>query len=113
MEYRFCPSYKLIEDNTKLISQTPIPELNAYPSQKLKLVRNSDACPKNYPRSVFFSVPPSIFDEFKNQTNTEELIQEINAINKDVKYDQFRKLRNIEFIASASLSNNKIIINFI
>ena len=35
------------------------------------------------------------------------------TMNKDVKYDQFRKLRNIEFIASASLSNNKIIINFI
>ena len=88
LEYRFCPSYKLIEDNSVLISQTPIPELKAYPTQKLKLIRNSDACPKNYPRSVFFSVPPSIFDEFKATTNTEELIEEINAINKDVKYDE-------------------------
>ena len=88
LEYRYCPSYKLIEDNSVLISQTPIPELKAFPQQKLKLIRNSDACPNNYPRSVFFSVPPSIFDEFKETTNTEELIEEINAINKDVKYDE-------------------------
>ena len=88
LEYRFCPSYKQIRDTSLFLSQTNIPELDIYPSQKLRLIKNSKSCPKGSPRAVFFSVPPSIFDEFKNQTNIDELVKEINDINKDVQFDE-------------------------
>ena len=88
LEYRFCPSYKQIKDTSLYLSMTPIPELDAYPSQTIKLIKNSKSCPSGYPRSIFFSVPSSIFDEFKKQTNIKELINEINNINKDVQYDE-------------------------
>ena len=84
LEYRFCPSYKQIRDTSLFLSMTKIPELDAYPFQKLRLIKKSKLCPKNTPRAIFFSVPPSIFDEFKNQTNINELINSINDINKDV-----------------------------
>ena len=86
--YRFCPAYKPIRDTSLPLSMTKIPELDAYTSQTIKLIKNSPQCPAGYPRSVFFSVPPSIFDEFKNQTNVDELISEINEINKDVEYEE-------------------------
>jgi hypothetical protein len=67
---------------------TKITELDAYSSQTIKLVKNSPSCPAGYPRTLFFSVPPSVFDEFKNQTDVNELISEINEINKDVEYEE-------------------------
>ena len=88
LEWRFCPSYKQIKDTSLPLSMTKIPELDAYPSQTIKLVKNSPLCPIGYPRTLFFSVPPSIFDEFKNQTDVEQLISEINDINKDVEYEE-------------------------
>ena len=88
LEYRFCPSYKQIKDSSLPLSMTKIPELDAYSSQTIKLVKNSPSCPKGYPRTLFFSVPPSIFDEFKNQTDVNLLISEIKEINKDVEYEE-------------------------
>ena len=88
LEYRFTPSYKQIRDTSLFLSMTSIPELDAYPSQKLRLMKNSKSCPIGYPRAIFFSVPSSIFDQFKYQTNVNELIKEINNINKDVEYDE-------------------------
>ena len=87
LEYRFCPLYKPIKENP-LKSMSPIPEIEVYDYQKLKLIKNSDSCPSNYPRTIFFSVPPSIFDEFKNITDINKLIHDIENINKDVKYDE-------------------------
>jgi hypothetical protein len=87
-EYRFCPSYKQIKDTSLPLSMTKITELDAYSSQTIKLVKNSPSCPAGYPRTLFFSVPPSVFDEFKNQTDVNELISEINEINKDVEYEE-------------------------
>ena len=82
----FCPTYKKIVDEP-LISMRPIPELNFYQSQKLKLIKNPPIC-KNLPRTIFFSVPPDIFDKEKRNTNINLLINELNEINKDVKYDE-------------------------
>ena len=87
LEYRFCPLYKQIKYNP-FKSMTPIPELNVYESQKLKVFKNSESCPPGNPRGIFFSVPPSIFDEYKNETNINELINDLNNINKDVEYDE-------------------------
>ena len=87
LEFRFCPLYKPIKDKP-FKSMTPIPEIDVYENQKLRLVKNSASCPSGYPRSIFFSVPPSIFDEFKNETNTTELIYELQEINKDVEYEE-------------------------
>ena len=88
LEYRFCPSYKQIKDTSLPISMTKITELDAYSSQTFKLVKNGPMCPPNYPRTLFFSVPPSIFEEFKNQTDVSELINELEQINKDVEYEK-------------------------
>ena len=93
LEYRFCPSYKQIKEKT-LKSLSHIPELDVYEYQKLKLLKNSEFCPSGTPRTIFFSVPPTIFDEFKNETNTTELIHEIQNINKDVKYDEIILYKN-------------------
>ena len=87
LEYRFCPLYKQIKYKP-LKSMTPIPELNAYEYQKIKLLKNPEVCASNIPRTIFFQVPPSIFDEFSNQTNITELKYELGQINKDVKYDE-------------------------
>ena len=80
LEYRFCPSYKQIRDTSLYLSMTAIPELDVYPFQKLRLIKKSKFCPKNTPRAIFFSVPPSIFDEFKNHINVTDLIDSINEI---------------------------------
>ena len=87
-EYRFCPSYKQIKDTSLPLSMTKIPELDAYESQTFKLAKNGPQCPQGYPRSLFFSVPPSVFDEFKNQTDVVELIKELEEINKNVEYEE-------------------------
>ena len=83
----FCPVYKEIKDNP-LISMTTIPELNFYKSQKIRLLRNPPSCKKYIPRTIFFSVPPSIFDKEKKNTNVNALINELNEINKNVEYDE-------------------------
>ena len=88
LEYRFCPSYKQIKDTSLFLAQTNIPEIDMYTSQKLRLIKNSKSCLKGTPRAIFFSVPPNIFDEYKNQTNVNELIKELNDINKDVQFDE-------------------------
>ena len=87
LEYRFCPLYKTIKEKP-LKSLIPIPELEVYEYQKLKLLKNSPICPSDIPRAIFFSVPPNIFDEFKNETNITELVYEIENINKNVEYDE-------------------------
>ena len=71
-----------------LKSLTPIQELDVYEYHKLKFIKNSQFCPSDAPRSIFFSVPPNIFDEFKNETNITELIYKIENINKDEEYDE-------------------------
>ena len=86
LEYRYCPVYFTIKD-TPLLTTIPIPELDLHEKQTLRLIRNSDQCPKGYPRSVFFSVPPNIFDDFKNATDINPSIEELKDINKNVKYD--------------------------
>ena len=88
LEYRFTPAYKKIRDTSLFLSMTAIPELDVYPFQKLRLLKNSKSCNKGFPRAIFFSVPPSIFEEFKDKTNINELIEEINDINKDVEFDE-------------------------
>ena len=87
LEYRFTPLYKPIKD-IQLKSMTPIPEIDAYQYQKLRLIKRAKSCPADIPRAIFFSVPPSIFDEFKDITNINELIKEIQNINKNVEYDE-------------------------
>ena len=81
----FTPSFKLIKD-FQLIGQRPIPELNLYNNQTLKLLKNPPSCKTGTPRTVFFQVPPTIFDEEKNNTNISVLIEELKEINKDVQY---------------------------
>ena len=83
----FCPVYKEIKDNP-LISMTTIPELNFYKSQKIRLLKNPPTCEKYIPRTIFFSVPPSVFDKEKSNTNVDILINELNEINKNVEYDE-------------------------
>ena len=83
----FCPIYKEIKDNP-LISMTTIPELNFYKKQKIRLLKNPPSCKNYIPRTIFFSVPPSIFDKEKKNTNINILINELNEINKNVEYDE-------------------------
>ena len=83
----FTPSFKQIK-NLPLLAKRDIPEINLYQNQTLKLIRNSPSCKKGTPRTVFFQVPPDIFDSEKDQTNITTLINELKEINKDVKYDQ-------------------------
>ena len=86
-ENYFCPLYKGIKDDP-LISMSPIKEIDFYKSQRLKLVKNPPSCKPGIPRTIFFSVPSSIFDQEKKKTNVKPIIQELNEINKDVQYDE-------------------------
>ncbi len=81
-KFRFCPIYKPIRPEYK-IHINPIPELDFYENQTLRLLRNSKLCPTGFPRAIFFSVPQSIFTEFSNKTNITSLIKEIEDINKN------------------------------
>ena len=83
----FTPAFKQIKDNP-LFAKRFIPELNLYQNQKIKLVHNSPSCKPGTPRTVFFQVPPDIFDSQKNNTNILPLINELKEINKDVQYDE-------------------------
>ena len=87
MEYRYCPSYIRIKPEIEK-NKMPIPELDIYNSQKIKLLKRGPHCPNYFPRSVFFTVPESVFDEYKDKKNITELMEETNKINKDVKYDE-------------------------
>ena len=87
LEYRFCPSYRRIKyayDKNEL----PIPELDTYDSIKLKLIKKGKNCPNYFPRNIFFSVPDTIFDEYKNESYTSKIMEEIKSINKDVEYEE-------------------------
>ena len=87
IEYEFCPVFKPIKPEA-LISTTPIPELDLYQNRTIRLIRNSKTCPKNSPRVMFFSVPHSIFDEFKSNPHIQDVINAIDNINKNVEYDE-------------------------
>ena len=86
-QYRYCPAYIDIKPKIET-NQLPIPELDIYNSQKLKLIKRGPHCPNYFPRSIFFTVPESVFDEYKDKKNITELMEDINNINKDVKYDE-------------------------
>ena len=77
----FCPSYKEIKDNP-LISMTTIPELSLYKSQKIKLLKNPSSCKANIPRTLYFSVPPYILDQFKGKNNNSSIL------NENVEYEE-------------------------
>ena len=83
----FTPAFKQIKYQP-LLAQREIPELNLYKNQTLKLLKNSPSCKKGIPRTVFFQVPPDIFESEKNNTNITPLIDELKEINKDVEYDE-------------------------
>ena len=83
----FTPAFKQIK-NLGLLAKREIPELNLYKNQTLKLLKNPSSCKKGNPRTVFFQVPPDIFDENKNETNITLLINELKEINKNVEYDE-------------------------
>ena len=87
LEYRYCPTYINIKYNYDK-NELPIPELDTYKSQNLKLIKNGKNCPNYFPRSIFFTVPESIFDQYKNNSNTTKIIEEIKNINKDVEYEE-------------------------
>ena len=88
LKNHFCPNYNQLYENNIQISMTKIEELERYSSQTFKLVKNSDSCPAGYPRSIYFSVPPSIFDFYKKRINVDEIINELNEINKNVETEE-------------------------
>ena len=89
LQYRFCPTYMSIKGDYEK-NELPIPELDAYNSQKLKLLKKGKYCPTYFPRTVFFTVPESVFDEYKNDphSNTTKIMEEINNINKGIEYEE-------------------------
>ena len=87
LEYRYCPTYINIKHNYDK-NELPIPELDIYNSQSLKLLKNGKNCPNYIPRSILFIVPISIFDQYKNSPNNTKIIEEIKNINKDVQYEE-------------------------
>ena len=87
LEYRYCPTYINIKyDYDK--NELPIPELNNYNSQKLKLLKRGKYCPAYFPRSIFFTVPEAVFDEYKEGSKVTKIMEDINNINKNVEYDE-------------------------
>ena len=83
----FTPSFKQIKD-TSFLTKRNIPELNLYKNQTIKLLKNPPSCKIGTPRTVFFKVPPDIFDKEKNNTNITPLIHELEEMNKDAEYEQ-------------------------
>ena len=87
LEYRYCPSYIDIKPDLDR-NELPIPELDNYNSQIIKLLKRGKYCPAYFPRSIFFTVPESVFDQYKGNSNTTKIIEDINKNNKDVEYDE-------------------------
>ena len=87
LEYRFCPTYTDIKPDYDR-NELPIPELDIYKSQKLKLIKKGKMCPAYFPRTVFFTIPDSVFDQYKKTKNTTKILEDINQINKNVEYDE-------------------------
>ena len=83
----FTPSFKQIKENL-LLAKRDIPEINLYKNQTLKLLKNAPSCKLGTPRTIFFQVPPNIFDGEKGKTNITPLINELKDMNKDVEYEQ-------------------------
>ena len=83
----FTPSFKQIKDSS-FLSKRDIPELNIYKNQTIKLLKNPHLCKQGTPRTIFFQVPPDIFDGEKNNTNITPLINELREINKDVEFEE-------------------------
>ena len=83
----FTPAFKQIK-NLDLLAKREIPEINLYKNQTLKLLKNPPSCKKGTPRTVFFQVPPNIFEDKKNESNITTLINELEEINKNVEYDE-------------------------
>ena len=83
----FTPSFKQIKENL-LLAKRDIPEINIYKNQTIKLLKNPPSCKIGTPRTIFFQVPPDIFDREKNNTNIKPLINELKEINKDVEYEE-------------------------
>ena len=83
----FTPAFKQIKD-TSFLTKRNIPELNLYKNQTIKLLKNPPSCKIGTPRTVFFKVPPDIFDKEKNNTNITSLIHELEEMNKDAEYEQ-------------------------
>ena len=87
LQYRYCPTYTNIEyDYDK--NELPIPEIYNYNSQKLKLIKRGKFCPAYFPRTIFFTVPETVFDQYKNNSNTTKIMEDINNINRNVEYDE-------------------------
>ena len=82
----FTPSFKQIK-YLPILAKRDIPEINLYQNQTLNLIKNP-ACKKGTPRTIFFQVPPDIFDSQNNSMNITILRKELEEINKDVEYDQ-------------------------
>ena len=87
LEYRYCPTYLNIKYNYDK-NEIPIPEINNYDNVKLRLLKRGKYCPNYFPRNIFFSIPDSIFDEYKRESYTSKIIEEIKSINKDVEYEE-------------------------
>ena len=87
LEYRYCPTYSLKIKPDKDKNELPIPELDIYNSQKIKLLKRGKACPSYFPRSIFFTVPESVFDEYK-KSSTIKIIEDLKNINKGLEYDE-------------------------
>ena len=83
----FTPAFKQIKDSS-FLSKRDIPEINMYKNQTIKLLKNPPSCKQGTPRTIFFQVPPDIFDGEKNNTNITPLINELKEINKDVEYEE-------------------------
>ena len=82
----FCP-VKEIKDEP-LISMSPIPELNFYKKQTIRLLKNPPSCQIDIPRTIFFSVPPNIFYGERENSSITNIINELKEINKNVQYDE-------------------------
>ena len=85
--YRYCPVYIDIKYKYDK-NEIAIPEIETYDKVHLKLIKRGKYCPNYFPRNIFFSVPDSIFDEYKRKSYTSKILNEIRSINKDVEYEE-------------------------
>jgi hypothetical protein len=85
--YRYCPVYIDIKYKYDK-NEIAIPELETYDKVHLKLIKRGKYCPNYFPRNIFFSVPDSIFDQYKRKSYTSKILNELRSINKDVEYEE-------------------------